>query len=434
VRQFHRTVWLAALALLYASMAGALEMEAGAVLMLPDAGLIVAGKTAPTPEQNVAAPQSFVAKQSDVPPGKKSGADRRQDFVEPEFVHTLTTFEAGRNDSNPVWAPTGKLLAFERSRGDKREIVISHPDGSLLQTIYFQLSGTESDSKEMQFFLPGFAEDPSYNSGVSWARDSKRLAFMSNGGEGNYDIYSQMLGGEVLRLTQHKEKDGLADWSPTSNQIVFVSGRSGKGDVYLLDPGTRSVIRLTAGDKPYLYPRWSPDGSKIALIYGSTENHDIYVMDDLQKPAASLRALTSWQFDDLRPTWSPDGKSIAFYTNYNVAGEQKRWSLAVIAADGSDATEGEKLAGKIIASDVVPNIEQGPAWLADSSGLIYVKDEVLEYNPIYLVDVASKHSRQLKTGTKMNHDIACGPNGLIAFRAQQDQWDQIFIAKLPAKE
>jgi len=25
---------------------------------------------------------------------------------------------------------------------------------------------------------------------------------------------------------------------------------------------------------------------------------------------------------------------------------------------------------------------------------------------------------QVKTGTKMNHDISCGPNGLIAFRAQ----------------
>ncbi|MFA6903438.1 MAG: DPP IV N-terminal domain-containing protein, partial [Gallionellaceae bacterium] len=89
--------------------------------------------------------------------------------------------------------------------------------------------------------------------------------------------------------------------SPTSNQIVFISGRSGKGDVYLLDPGTRAVTQLTSGDKPYLYPRWSPDGKKIAMIHGSTENHDIYVIDDPAKPAASMRALTSWQYDDLRP-------------------------------------------------------------------------------------------------------------------------------------
>lgn len=384
----------------------ATEMEAGAGLIPLDASSISAGVSA--------------------------SASPEYEVVEPEFVRALFGFESGRNDSNPVWAPSGKLIAFERSRGDKREIVISHTDGKLLQTIYFQLSDAEKDSKETQFFMPGLAEDPSYNSGVTWARDSKRLAFMSNGGEGNYDIYSQLLGGFVQRLTEHKEKDGLADWSPVSNQLVLVSGRSGKGDVYLLDPETRAVTQLTWGDKPYLYPRWSPDGKKIAMIYGSTENHDIYVMDNPAKPVESMRALTRWPYDDLRPTWSPDGKKIAFYTNYNAAGEQKKWSLAVIAADGSDGMQGDKLEEQVIATDVVPDIEQGPAWLADGSGLVYVKDDVLEYNPIFIVNIANKNIKQLKTETKMNHDISCSVNGLISFRAQLDQWDQIFIAKLPS--
>lgn len=352
------------------------------------------------------------------------------EMVEPEFVRPLSVFETGRNDSNPVWSPAGDMIAFERSRGDKREIEIAQTGGTSLQTIYFQLSGAEKDSKQMQLFLPGLAEDPSYNSGVSWARDAKRLAFMSNGGEGNYDIYSQLLGGDVQRLTDHREKDGLADWSPTSNQIAFVSGRSGKGDVYLLDPDTRGVTQLTRGDKPYLYPRWSPDGKKLAMIYGSTENHDIYVMDDIKKPFDSMRQITRWKYDDLRPSWSPDGRKIAFYTNFNIEGEQKKWSLAVIAADGSDGDQGADLEKWIVATNVVPDIEQGPAWVADGSGLVYVKDDELEYNPIYIVDLTSKQSRQLRTNTKMNHDIACGPKGLIAFRAQHDQWDQIYITRL----
>lgn len=409
VNNYQRLVWLTVFALLSINMARAADMAAGPSLILSD--------VTPKAPRQAAAGQTVPARQHGI--------------IKPEFVRALSSFEPGRNDSNPVWSPSGKLIAFERSRGEKREIEVLYADGKLMQTIYFQLSGSEQDSKETQFFLPGIAEDPSYNSGVSWAPDSKRLVFMSNGGEGNYDIYSQLLGGDVQRLTEHKEKDGLAHWSPGSNRVVFISGRSGKGDVYLLDADSRAVTQLTSGDKPYLYPRWSPDGTKIAMIYGSTENHDIYVMDDPGKPAASMRALTGWHYDDLRPTWSPDGKKIAFYTNYNSDGEQKKWSLAVIAADGSDGVSGAKLAGRIIASDVLPDIEQGPAWLADSSGLVYVKDDALEYNPIYMVDVASKKIIQLKTGTKMNHDIACGPNGLLAFRAQQDQWDQIFIAKLP---
>lgn len=410
--KLYRVAGLTGIAWLAAGVAMAAELEPGVSLNLPEAVQASSGVTAATSVVTEAPASQF-------------------ELVLPLFVHALTRVESGRNDSNPVWAPTGKLIAFERSQGDKREIVVSQPDGKLLQTIYFQLSASDNAGKEAQAFLPGLAEEPSYNSGISWARDSKRLVFMSNGGEGNYDIYSQMLGGAVKRLTEHKEKDGLADWSPTSNQVVFVSGRSGKGDIYLLNPDTRSVSQLTWGDKPYLYPRWSPDGKKIAMIYGGTENHDIYVIDDLAKPAKSLRALTSWQYDNLRPIWSPNGSKIAFYTNYNAAGEQKKWSLAVVSADGSDGAEGEKLIGQIVASDVVPDIEQGPAWLANSSGLVYVKDDALEYNPIYIVDVASKKSKQLKTDTKMNHDIACNADGLILFRAQQDQWDHIFIAKLP---
>jgi hypothetical protein len=30
----------------------------------------------------------------------------------------------------------------------------------------------------------------------------------------------------------------------------------------------------------------------------------------------------------------------------------------------------------------------------------------------------------------MNHDVACSPDGTIAFRAQVNQWDQIFVAKI----
>lgn len=369
------------------------------------------------------------AQQAAVPEHAVQGGVR--DMLEPEFVRELMPMEAGRNDANPVWSANGSLIAFERSRGDKKEIVVARTDGTQLHKIYFQLSAADKrNGKELQLFMPGFAEEASYNSGVSWARDGRRVAFMSNGGEGNYDVYSQELGARTDRLTDHKEKDGLAQWSPTADQLVFVSGRSGKGDAYLLEPASRTVTQLTHGDKPYLYPRWSPDGKKIALIHGSTENHEIYVMDDPRRPAESLRALTRWPYDDLRPTWSPDGRKIAFYTNYNAAGDQKVWALAVVAADGSDGVDASALARSIVATDVVPDVEQGPAWLADGRGLVYVKDERQEYNPIYVVDLASRKSVQVKTGTKMNHDVACGPNGLIAFRAQVDQWDQIFIAKL----
>ncbi len=369
-------------------------------------------------------------------PGKEEAklppAAPKNAVIEPAFVRPLTQVEYGRNDMNPVWSPSGSLVAFERSRGDKKEIVIARPDGTIAQTIYYQLS---EERGEMKFFFPGVYEEVSYNAGISWSPEGDRFVFMSNGGEGNYDIYLGEVGSKkTVRLTDSTGKNGQAQWSPAADAIVFVSARTGAGDLYRMDLATRLITRLTQGGKPYLYPVWSPDGKKIVMIHGSNENHDIYLIGDAANPAASMKALTTWPADDLRPVWSPDGKRIAFYSNYNDAGDPKVWSLMVIAADGSDPADGAALAAKAVAQDVIPDVERGPAWLPDSARIVYVKNDKQGYNPIYVADLRDKTNVLVKTDTKMNHDLTCSPDGTIAFRAQVDQWDQIFLMQLKSRQ
>ena len=351
--------------------------------------------------------------------------------LKPLYVRELIDIKAGQNDSNPAWSPSGKKIAFERSIGDKREIILSGLNGVVFQKIYCKLS--DKENKEMDFFFPGIAEDISYNSGISWSPTEESLVFMSNGGSGNYDLYLlPQLGNEsTIRLTKDDEKDSHPQWSPVADHLIFVSGRSGKADVYLMKLETRETIQITNGEKTYLYPQWSPDGEKIAMIYGSNENHDIYLIEDITKPAETIKALTTWSYDDLRPAWSPDGKKIAFYSNYNLDQDPKVWALFVIAADGSDPTEGEELYAKVVATNVIPDIESGPAWMPDSKRIIYVKNDRQAYNPIYVVNVDGKDEAILKTTTKMNHDVTCSSDGTIAFRAQIEQWDHIYIAILP---
>ncbi len=354
--------------------------------------------------------------------GKKSEA------VEPLYVRPLVPIESGRNDSNPVWSPQGTFIAFERSIGDNKELRVLLSDGTPVQTVFYLLSPIGPETK---FFSPGVSDDTSYNAGITWSPDELRFVFMSNGGVGNYDIYLLDLGGSAPeRLTEHKEKDGQAQWSPVEDSVVFVSGRTGNGDIYLLDLKTKALTRLTWGENAYLYPQWSPDGKKIVMMHGSNENHAIVIISDLSLPMESKKALTTWSADDLRPVWSPDGKKIAFYSNYNTAGDPKMWSIFVIAADGSDPTEGDGLASKAVAIDVVADVETGPAWMPDSNSIIYVKNDRQEFNPLYIVNVRLKMSVPLKTDTKMNHDVSCASDGTIAFRAQVNQWDQIFLSRL----
>lgn len=340
-------------------------------------------------------------------------------------LRPLTPFAAGRNDSAPLWSPTGDFLAFERSSGNQREILIHWEDGAPVQTVSFQAAAKKDD---LQLFLSGVVDEVSYNAGLTWNPAGDRFVFMSNGDEGNYDLYlEEVWGAKPERLTTHRSMDGHPQWSPVGNRLAFVSGRSEGGDIYLLDLASKSQTRLTFGGSSHLYPQWSPDGKRLAFMAGSNENHDIYVIDDLTRPRESLRQLTSEKSDELRPAWSPDGRSLAFYTNHNPEGDLRRWAIAVVPADGSSTPAGTV---RVVAADVITDVERGPAWMSTGERLVFVRNDKQEFNPLFLVDLSTGEERPIPTGTKMNHDVTCAADGRLAFRAQVDQWDQIFIAEI----
>jgi Tol biopolymer transport system component len=84
--------------------------------------------------------------------------------------------------------------------------------------------------------------------------------------------------------------------------------------------------------------------------------------------------------------------------------------------------------------DIIPDVERGPAWMPDSSRIVYVKNDRQAYNPVYIVDIGERANFLLRTGAKMNHDVTCSADGTIAFRAQVEQWDHIHVAKVVDSE
>lgn len=118
-------------------------------------------------------------------------------------------------------------------------------------------------------------------------------------------------------------------FSPTAQEITYMSYKNGKPRVYLynIDSGRQEVL----GDFPGMTfaPRFSPDGNKVVMSMSQNGNTDIYEMNLRTRQS---RKLTDTNGIDTAPCYSPDGKQIVFESDRG--GTQQ---IYVMGADGGGA-------------------------------------------------------------------------------------------------
>ena len=214
-------------------------------------------------------------------------------------------------------------------------------------------------------------------------------------------------------------------FSPTAQEITYMSYKNGKPRVYLynIDSGRQEVL----GDFPGMTfaPRFSPDGNKIIMSMAAGGNTDIYEMDLRSRKS---RKLTDAGGIDTAPSYSPDGRQVVFesdrggtqqlYVMDASGGNARRisfgngryanpvWSprgdliayikmqggqfyLGVIRPDGS----GERL---ITQSYHV----EGPSWSPNGRVITYFKEASTSNGrsaKVYTIDITGYNERQLPT-------------------------------------
>jgi hypothetical protein len=342
-------------------------------------------------------------------------------------VKQLTDGKSPLNEANLSWSADGVYLGYEIIADRERKILLKDLVGNYSREVFVVPNGSTN-------FLEGLVAKTilSYNAGLRWSADSTRYAFMSNGGVGEYNIYVGAVGAKEKVVTTSTTKEGYATWSPKSNEIAFVSSRTGKGDIYLLGLDNKRVMQLSSGADTDIFPEWEPNGNRIVYSSGGALNHDLMV---LRRSANNTGweapyRLTDWLEDDLRPVISPDGKYVAFYSSSVELGMNgaKSWNIYVVPLiDGKTYKEAE-LRGMAIAKSVVIDLNTGPAWTPDSRKIFYVAEDSTSFNPIYGYDLFSGKRFMLQTATKMNRDILLSKLGVLSFRAQVGAWDRVFLA------
>lgn len=241
----------------------------------------------------------------------------------------------------------------------------------------------------------------------------KRLAIMDQDGANHRYLTDEA----TLVLTPR--------FSPTAQEVTYMSYKGGKPRVYLynIDSGRQEVL----GDFPGMTfaPRFSPDGGKVVMSMAQSGNTDIYQLDLRSRRSTKLTTATGI---DTAPSYSPDGRQIAFesdrggtqqlYVMDSSGGNAKRisfgdgryanpvWSprgdliafikmnkgqfyLGVMRPDGS----GERL---ITQSYHV----EGPSWSPNGRVLTYFKESSGgggRSAKLYTIDITGYNERMLPT-------------------------------------
>lgn len=193
--------------------------------------------------------------------------------------------------------------------------------------------------------------DPANDYFPSWAFDSQQINFVSDrtGALGPTQIRPDGTGARSLTILSaittlffENRLDWDPQWSPDGNYLWWASLRDFNLEVYVMGKGGENVTRLTNNPARDWFASWSPDNASLVFSSDREGNENIYAMDIAGE---NLRQLTDDDQDDLRPFWSLDGAQIAFVSERENPLTSGILDVFVMNPDGSNQ---RKLAPEMI--------------------------------------------------------------------------------------
>jgi dipeptidyl aminopeptidase/acylaminoacyl peptidase len=203
-------------------------------------------------------------------------------------------------------------------------------------------------------------------SALAWSPDGKRLAFLSNAGEGS-QVQLHVVdasGGEARKLTGFQGPLAAPKWSPDGSTlaVLIMQGEGAEQAKGPTGPASRetgvvreshplrrvALVSVADGGHRVVSPKdlyvyeyaWSPDGTRLALTAAAPPGDahwwvaKLHAVETATGRARLLHA-PKWQLAE--PTWSPDGKQVAFIEGLMSDQGSNGGDVMVVPAGGGKA-------------------------------------------------------------------------------------------------
>ncbi|MFB3054316.1 MAG: Tol-Pal system beta propeller repeat protein TolB [Alphaproteobacteria bacterium] len=175
-------------------------------------------------------------------------------------------------------------------------------------------------------------------------------------------------------------------FSPDGNKVIMSLAHNGNSDIHLMDLRTRRVQRLTRHPAIDTAPSFSPDNRQITFESDRGGRQQIYVMN---ADGGNVRRISFGKGRYATPVWSPRGDLIAFTKL-----RKGRFFIGVMRPDGS----GERLLTESF-------LVEGPSWAPNGRVLMFFRQTPADdrgrggTSKLYTIDITGYNERELVTPT-----------------------------------
>ncbi len=253
-------------------------------------------------------------------------------------------------------------------------------------------------------------------SGVS----STEIAFISDR-SGRKEVYVMNSDGTGVRAaTRNRSINAFPGWAPNGDEVVYTSYRhGGQPTLFTISRGGRRkpgrLLTRINGKSPIYRGVFTPDGKRLAFVMSVDGAPEIFTS---RPDGRSRRRLTEHSAIDISPSYSPDGSRMAFVSDRSGSPQ-----LYLMDADGNNPRR----------LTFQGAYNTGPAWSPDGRWIAYESRVGAQFD-VWIIDPEGQVNEPIVTHPRSDESPSWAPDGRsLAFSSNRRGTADIYTIGLDGR-